>query len=164
MEDLRYPIGKFTNPGPLTDQARRECIRTIAEAPSRIRAALKGLSETQLDTPYREGGWTVRQVVHHVADSHINAYVRFKLAATEDEPKIKTYEEKFWAETADAKSLPVEVSLALLENLHRRWVTFLESLGAAGLNRKFHHPDNGLMDLNTLLALYSGTDGTTGTS
>ncbi len=155
MEDLRYPIGKFTAPGLVTDQARKECIRTIAEAPGRIRAAVGGLTDAQLDTPYREGGWTLRQVVHHVADSHINAYVRFKLAVTEDEPKIKTYEEKFWAETADAKSLPVEVSLVLLENLHRRWVMFLESLAAGDFNRKFDHPDNGLMELNALLSLYS---------
>jgi len=155
MEDLRYPIGKFNLPGPLTDQARREMIRTIAETPKRIRNAVAGLSDAQLNTPYREGGWSVRQVVHHVADSHMNAYVRFKLGVTEQEPKVKTYEEKLWAETFDARSAPVEVSLLLLENLHRRWVLFLESLGAADFKRKIDHPDNGPMDLNDLLSLYS---------
>jgi uncharacterized damage-inducible protein DinB len=155
MEDLRYPIGKFIRPERLTGQARLECIRTIAEAPGRIRAAVDGLDDAQLDTPYREGGWTVRQVVHHVADSHLNAYVRFKLAVTEDRPRIKTYEEKLWAETADARTLPVEVSLVLLENLHRRWVAFLESLAPADFERKFDHPENGMMEVGSLLALYS---------
>lgn len=155
MEDLRYPIGRFTPPKQLDDAARRECIRTIAETPARIRAAVNGLDEARLETPYREGGWTVRQVVHHLADSHLNAYVRFKLTMTEETPTIKTYEEKRWAETADARTAPAETSLLLLENLHRRWVAFLESMTPADFARKLNHPENGPMDLDGLLALYS---------
>jgi hypothetical protein len=155
MEDLRYPNGKFTPPGRLTDDARRDCILAIAETPRKLKAAVAGLTDAQLDTPYREGGWTVRQVVHHIADSHLNAYVRFKLAITEDEPGIKTYQEKLWAETVDAKKMPVGVSLALLENLHDRWVTFLGALTPGDFDRKFHHPENGPRDLHWLLALYA---------
>lgn len=155
MEDLRYPIGQFTPPGPMPEAAQRECIRSISETPQRLRKAVAGLDDSRLETPYREAGWTVRQVVHHVADSHMNAYIRFKLAMTEAEPTIKTYEEKLWAETVDARTLPIEISLVLLENLHRRWVAFLESFAPADFKRKFMHPEYGPMDLNALLALYS---------
>src|SRR5580658_11327833 len=125
--DLRYPIGKFHRPGSLTDEQRRECIAAIEEAPARVRSALKGLSDQQLDAPYRPGGWTVRQVAHHLPDSHMNAYVRFKLGLTENEPTIKPYDEAEWAKLADART-PIEPSLALLENLHKRWVLLLRSL------------------------------------
>ena len=155
MENLRYPIGKFTHQGPLDEEGRRACIRSIEEAPTRFVAAVAGLTPGQLDTPYREGGWSVRQVVHHVADSHINAYCRFKLAMTEDNPTIKPYQEARWAETADAKTPDVGVSLALLESLHHRWVHLLRSLTPGDFGRKLMHPESGPMDLDRLLALYS---------
>src|SRR2546422_7140384 len=122
MSDLRYPIGTFKYEGELTEEGRRRAIDAIAEAPARLRAAVEGLTPQQLDTPYRPGGWTVRQVVHHVPDSHLNSYVRFRLALTEDEPAIKPYDEARWAGLVDARTAPVEVSLALLESLHERWV------------------------------------------
>src|SRR5881296_3131704 len=122
MNDLRYPIGKFQVRKRLTPADRRSLIPFIEEAPRNMRAAVANLNDAQLDTPYRDGGWTVRQVVHHVPDSHLNAYVRFRLALTENQPTIKPYEEARWAELADAKSAPVAVSLALLEPLHDRWV------------------------------------------
>jgi len=153
--DLRYPIGKFYRPETLSSDERRAGIDAIAEAPARLRAAIAGLDASQLDTPYRPGGWTVRQLVHHVPDSHMNAYVRFKLAATEDEPTIKTYEEARWAELADAKTAPIEPSLALLENLHKRWVLFLRSLAPPDWSRKFRHPELGTVSLEQNLALYA---------
>ena len=155
MDDLRYPIGKARMEARLEDGQRREMIDQIEETPARLRAAVAGLTPEQLDTPYRPGGWTVRQVVHHVPDSHVNAYVRFKLALTEPEPAIKTYDEALWAELADTRSVPVEVSLALLENLHRRWVALLRSLDAAEFDRTLRHPDHGLINLNQRLGLYA---------
>jgi hypothetical protein len=130
-------------------------IDQIAEAPARLRAAVEGLTPEQLETPYRPDGWTVRQVAHHVADSHLNAYVRFKLALTEDEPGIKTYKEALWAELADTREVPVEVSLTLLETLHRRWVALLRSLSAADFERTVRHPDHGVLNLNQLVGMYS---------
>jgi DinB superfamily len=153
--DLRYPIGKFERPASLTSEERREYVDAIAEMPARFAAAVAGLTAAQLDTPYRPGGWTVRQLIHHVPDSHMNAYVRFKLALTEDEPTIKPYEEARWAELADSKATPPAKSLALLENLHARWVPLLRSLGPAEWERKFRHPELGLMRLDQNLALYS---------
>lgn len=153
--DLRYPIGKFERPPSLTTGERGKHIESIAEMPARFAAAVAGLSATQLDTPYRPGGWTVRQLIHHVPDSHMNAYVRFKLALTEDEPTIKPYDEARWAELADSKATPIEKSLALLENLHARWVPLLRSLNATEWERKFRHPDLGEMRLDQNLALYS---------
>src|SRR5580698_3866401 len=125
MEDLRYPVGTFQFPAAVSSQELATFIDHIAETPARMRAAMAGLSESQLDTPYRPGGWTVRQVAHHVPDSHMNSYVRFRLALTEDSPVIKPYEESRWAELPDARSMPVEPSLVLLESLHARWVTLL---------------------------------------
>ena len=119
-QDLRYPIGPFQPVQTLTDEQRAACIAQIAETPARLLAAVEGLTPTQLDAPYRPGGWTVRQLVHHVADSHMNAFTRFKLALTESEPTIKTYEEALWAELADTKTPPIESSLAIVENLHER--------------------------------------------
>ena len=153
-KDLRYPIGKFQWEDGLSEARRREMIEGIAETPAKLRAAVAGFTEKQFDTPYREGGWTVRQVVHHLADSHLNAYVRFKLAMTEDEPTVKTYEEQLWAETPDAKAAPAELSLALLDGLHQRWALLLRSMSAADFNRKFTHPEHGKMTLERLLGLY----------
>jgi uncharacterized damage-inducible protein DinB len=154
-EDLRYPIGRLQPEENLSDERRREMIAQIEETPAKFRAAVKGLSAKQLDTPYREGGWTVRQVVHHVADSHLNAYARFKLALTEDVPTIKPYEQERWAETVDGRTAPVEVSLALIEALHSRWVMFLKSMSAADFARKFNHPEMGQLTVERLLGIYS---------
>jgi uncharacterized damage-inducible protein DinB len=152
---MRFPIGKFSFQAPSTTQQRRQWIAEIDEAPSRLRAAIAGLSEAQLDTPYRDGGWTVRQVIHHVPDSHINAYVRFKLALTETEPTIKPYEEAAWAELADTRETPVDVSLALLEALHTRWVSVLNSMSDADFAKQFRHPELGVVPLDKNLALYA---------
>jgi hypothetical protein len=131
-------------------------VARIAAAPAALRAAVAGLSDAQLDTPYRPGGWTVRQVVHHVPDSHLNAYVRIRLALTEDTPTIKPYEEARWAELPDARTLPIEVSLALLEGLHARWVGLLGGLGPADGARQFHHPEHGrLITVDELIAMYA---------
>lgn len=155
MSDLAYPIGKFTWDGPKGAADRAVRIDAIAAAPAALRAAVLGLSDAQLDTPYRPGGWTVRQVVHHVPDSHMNAYVRFKLAVTEDAPTIKPYDEAAWAELADVKAVPVATSLALLDALHARWVALLASLGDADWARTFRHPELGLVPLEKNLALYA---------
>jgi len=155
MTDPRYPIGKFQKQERITDQQRAELIQHIADAPSGLRSAVKGLDEGQLNTPYRDGGWTVKQVVHHLPDSHLNAYVRFKLALTENEPTVKTYHENLWAELSDARSAPIDTSLTLLETLHTRWVHFLRSLSPADFARKFNHPDHGLMNLDYLVQLYA---------
>jgi hypothetical protein len=153
--DLRYPVGKFERPERVSEEQIASFIGVIAETPARLRTAVAGLAPAQLDTPYRPGGWTVRQLVHHVPDSHMNAYVRFRLALTEDEPTIKTYEESRWAELADAKTSPTEPSLLLLENLHLRWVLLLRSLTPEDWKRTFRHPDLGLMRLDQNLALYA---------
>jgi uncharacterized damage-inducible protein DinB len=155
MADLSYPIGKFSFQAPSTREQRQQWIAEIAEAPPKLRAAVAGLSPEQLDTPYRPGGWTVRQVVHHVPDSHMNSYMRFKLALTEDEPTIKPYDEARWAKLADTSATPVEVSLTLLESMHDRWVRLLRSLKDADFERQFRHPELGMMRLDRNLALYA---------
>lgn len=156
MTDLSFPMGKFQLENDnLGDDERNLLISQIAETPARLREAVSGLSEGQLDTPYRPGGWTVRQVVHHVPDSHLNSYVRFKLALTEDEPLIKPYDEAQWAMLADSRETPVEVSLALLESLHSRWVVLLRSLAPEDFARKFRHPELGVVSLNKNVALYA---------
>lgn len=155
MEDLRYPIGKFGVDPEVTDAKRRRWIEEIAGTPAALRAAVAGLSEAQLDTPYRPGGWTVRQVAHHLPDSHLNAYVRFKLALTEAEPTVKTYDEAAWAELADGRTAPVELSLALLESLHRRWVLVLRSLFPGDFARTFRHPEWGTVSLDWYLQQYA---------
>jgi uncharacterized damage-inducible protein DinB len=155
MTDPRYPIGKAQLKPELSDAERREAMDAIAAVPANLRAAVAGLTQEQLDTPYRDGGWTVRQVVHHVPDSHVNAYIRFKLALTEDTPTIKTYEEDRWAQLADTKTTPIEVSLTLLEAVHRRWDDLLRSLGPGDFQRPLNHPDNGRMTLDQMLGLYA---------
>ena len=156
MADPRYPIGKFSFDGDVSDAARAARIADIEAAPRLLRAAVEGMSERQLDTPYREGGWTVRQVVHHVPDSHLNAYVRFKLALTEDAPTIKPYDEALWAALPDSRETPVAVSLTLLDALHQRWVTLLRAMAPADFSRTFIHPEHGRsMSLDQVLALYA---------
>ncbi|MEX1138631.1 MAG: putative metal-dependent hydrolase [Bacteroidota bacterium] len=154
-EQLRYPIGRFRAVKDLPQTEYPRLINEIAETPRRIRDAVKGLSDQQFDAPYRPGGWTVRQVVHHLPDSHLNAYIRFKLAMTEEHPTIKPYLEAVWAELPEAKSAPVEMSLVLLEALHTRWVTFLRSLRPEDFKRTLNHPENGTMTLDTVLQLYA---------
>jgi uncharacterized damage-inducible protein DinB len=142
-------------PGDVSSAKRAEAIREIASVPKKIRGAVQGLNDTQLETPYREGGWTVRQVVHHVPDSHMNAYVRWRLALTETEPTIKPYEEGAWARLEDAAHMPVEVSLRLLEPLHERWVTLLRSVKDHEFARTFLHPEHGVRTLDWMLFLYA---------
>ena len=153
--DLRYPIGKFDGKRALSEAERAACIQQIAEAPARVRDAVEGLTDEQFDTPYRPEGWTVRQVVHHLSDSHLNAYVRFKLGLTEDQPAIKTYDQKLWADLADSKTTRAETSVVLLEALHQRWVTLLGSMSAADFARTLNHPEHGLVPLDYMLALYA---------
>jgi uncharacterized damage-inducible protein DinB len=155
LSDPRYPVGKFTYTGPPDETQRKQMINDIEQAPAALRAAIKGLSAQQIETPYRDGGWTVRQVVHHVPESHMNAYIRFKLGLTEDSPTIKPYEEDRWARTADVQSTPLEVSLALLDSLHDRWVRLLRSMKPEEWKRQFNHPEMGPMPLEKSLALYA---------
>ncbi|MEK6323642.1 MAG: YfiT family bacillithiol transferase [Acidobacteriota bacterium] len=154
MTDLQFPIGRFKLDGTPTDGQVRQAINEIAEAPAKLRAAVEGLTAEQLDTPYRPGGWTVRQVVHHVPDSHLNSYCRFKLALTEDEPTIKAYHEDRWAELDDARTGPIEVSLAMLESLHKRWLLMLKSLTPDDFERTFRHPEIGVVSLAKNVCLY----------
>lgn len=153
MSDLRYPIGDF-NWEEKSIPSRQELIEKIATLPQRLRASVQALSENQLETPYRPDGWTVRQVVHHVADSHMNAYIRFRLGLTEDAPTIKPYDEAAWAELSDAKTAELEVSLSLLDGIHERWTSLMRTLPAESFARTFAHPDNGAMTLDTQLRLY----------
>jgi hypothetical protein len=154
MEDLRYPVGPFAAPESPAPAEIRRAIEVIAECPRALRAAVAGLTDSQLDTPYRDGGWTARQVAHHIADSHINAYIRTRLAVTEDTPRIKPYEESDWAKLDDARHAPVDVSIRLLEALHERWVRLLRSLPDAAFSRRFDHPENGVRPLHWLVFLY----------
>ncbi len=156
LEQLRYPIGRPVLPkGLLTADDRDTLIHAIVEAPSALCLAVDGLSEAQLNTPYRPGGWTVRQVVHHMPDSHINAYIRFKWALTEDNPVIKVYDEVAWSNLPDAKSAPVEISLQLLEAVHARWEQLLTGLTPKDFARTVVHPEDGLRSLDTFLAIYA---------
>ena len=155
MTDPRFPIGKFHFEGPPSQDQRTKLIAEIEQAPAALRTAVKDLSAQQLDMPYRDGGWTVRQVVHHLPDSHMNAYVRWKLALTEDEPTIKPYAEDRWAQLADTQSTSIEVSLALLESLHTRWVQLLRSLDSTDWKKNFRHPELGLVSLEKNLGIYA---------
>jgi hypothetical protein len=153
--DPRFPIGRFEYPQIVSPEERAQFVNRIAAAPARLRAIVKGLTTAQLDTPYRVGGWTIRQVVHHVPDSHMNSYIRFKLALTEDEPTIKPYDEAAWAKLGDTMETPVEISLELLESLHFRWVALLRGLSEEQWKRTMRHPENGLLRLDQVLALYA---------
>jgi len=156
MDDLRYPVGPFRYTETGSPAQRDQWLSQIATAPGELRAAVAGLSPGQLDTPYRPEGWTVRQVVHHLPDSHLNAYARIKLALTEEEPTIKPYEEARWAELPDARTGPVEPSLALLDFLHQRWLLLLRQLEPADFGRRFRHPEHGRMiGLDETLAMYA---------
>lgn len=155
-EAIRYPIGRFSAPETISPEQRQQYITAIAQLPQTLRKAVENLSDTQLDTPYREGGWTVRQLVHHIPDSHINSYVRFKWTLTEDRPTIKPYFEDRWAELPDTKHTPIEVSLRLLEALHQRWVVLLESLQEQDWQKAFIHPEtHKTIRLDTALAMYA---------
>ncbi|HEV8047769.1 MAG TPA: bacillithiol transferase BstA [Terriglobales bacterium] len=155
MADPRYPIGKFKFEGTTTEAQRNQFIDDIEQTPAALRSAIKNLDGKQVETPYRDGGWTVRQVVHHVPESHMNAYIRFKLALTEDKPTIKPYMEDRWAATEDVNSTPLDVSLALLDPLHDRWVRLLRTMRPADWKRTFKHPELGEVSLEKSLALYA---------
>ena len=156
MSDPRYPIGKFSYSDPLTAEQKQQYLSDIEQTPARLRASLRGLSDQQLDTPYREGGWTPRQVAHHVADSHMNSYIRFKLALTEDAPTIKAYSEPLWGELPDARMGPIEPSLALLTALHQRWIAAWKALAPSDWMRTFIHPRSGkAISLDGLAAIYA---------
>jgi uncharacterized damage-inducible protein DinB len=152
--DPRYPIGRFEMPKEVTKERRQQAMDEIASAPAKLRAAVQGLNGAQLDTPYREGGWTVRQVVHHVPDSHLNAYVRLKLALTEEKPTIKPYDEAAWADLADSKNVPIEVSQALLDSVHTRWDSLWRSMKPEQFARVLVHPEAGERTVDWLLFLY----------
>jgi len=158
IQDLRYPVGDFIPPSADNQETRAENIEIVRLLPERLKAAVAALTDSQLDTPYREGGWTVRQTVHHVADSHMNAYIRFKLALTEDWPTVKPYEEALWADLADSR-LPIEPSLELLTALHLRWVTLVESMTDRDFQKGYIHPgikeNGGRQPLSVVLALYA---------
>jgi hypothetical protein len=153
--DPRYPIGKFQAPIEATPALRQQAIEVIAGAPAKLRAAVEGLSPAQLDTPYREGGWTVRQVVHHVPDSHLNGYVRLRLALTEEQPTVRPYEEALWAKLPDAENGPIEMSLTLLEVLHERWVRLWRALTPEQFARVLVHPDHGPLTVDWLAFCYA---------
>ena len=156
LEQLRYPVGRFARvTAPLDRAARAAHIDIIEQMPARFRSLVAGKSDAQLDTPYRPDGWTVRQVVHHVPDSHMNAYIRMKFAMTEEAPAIKVYQESLWAELPEAKTGPVDMSLTLLDGLHRRWVMFLRALGDADFGRVYVHPELGRVTLDEAIALYA---------
>lgn len=153
--EWKYPLGPWSYPASTTPEEHRAWIEVLAAAPARMRAAVNGLTPEQLDTPYRPGGWSVRQVVHHVPDSHMNGYIRFKMAITENAPTIKPYNEVLWSELPDVSSTPIETSLALLEALHGRWVRLLESMSPADFARTFYHPEVGTLNLGQYLAGYA---------
>ena len=154
MEDLRYPVGRFDRHAPLPAGGRHALINSLATVPARLEDALSSLTDNQLDTPYREGGWTVRQVTHHLPESHMNAYIRMKWGLTEDVPTIKTYHEERWAELPDGRTAPIAASVELLTAIHRRWVIMLESMEDKDYLRAIRHPELGEMDLLTLLKMY----------
>ena len=154
-QDLRYPLGKYQPPERISSEQRTEWINTIAALPQELKQAVSHLTESQLDTPYRPSGWTVRQVVHHLPDSHLNSYIRFRLALTEDTPTIKPYDEAKWAELPDAKTGPIGSSLLILEGLHERWTALLRTLDDAAFARTLRHPEWGEIRLDWTLGLYA---------
>jgi hypothetical protein len=154
LDDLRFPIGRFSAPASSMAGVRAAHIQTLRLLPERLRAATDGLNDTQLDTTYREDGWTLRQVVHHLADSHANAYIRFKLALTEEWPIVKTYDEAAWANLSDSRWLPIGSSMALITALHERWVELLDALSDDDFRKGFTHPEHGQVNLAKALAMY----------
>ena len=152
---LRFPTGRFHRPQSLDAAGRAKAIESIATTPARLRDAVRELTPEQIETPYRPGGWTVRQVAHHLPDSHLNALFRFKLALTEDEPTIKPYDEAAWAELADVRVVPIEVSVVLLEAAHERWLAILRAMTTRDFERTLIHPETGLQRLDQMLALYA---------
>jgi uncharacterized damage-inducible protein DinB len=154
-DNLRYPLGRFRFEAETAAVNRQRCVEDLALLPQQLAAALEGLSDEQLDTPYRPEGWTVRQLVHHIADSHVNACIRFRWALTEDEPTIKAYDDKLWAELPDARTEPVEPSLQMLTGLHARWVALVKAMQPADFSRRLVHPENGPGDLERYTALYA---------
>lgn len=155
MSDPRYPVGPFEPRLQLTSEERRGMIEQIAATPARMREAIAGLDDAKLDTPYRDGGWTVRQVIHHVPDSHMNAFIRLKLALTEERPTIKPYDEAAWAKLPDARDTPVEVSMAILESVHSRWTGLLRALSDEQFRRTLLHPEHGVMTIDWLVSMYA---------
>lgn len=155
LEELRYPTGKWIKVPNLDAAGRASLIDKIADVPRALTAAVTGLSDAQLDTPYRDGGWSARQIVHHLADSHMNAFIRVKLGVTEDNPTIKPYDEETWAKTTDSLQTPVGLSLSILEGLHARWSRLLRSMDAADFDRTVLHPERGPMSLADVLGLYA---------
>lgn len=156
IEQLKYPIGHYQVPESVSQTQRKAWIEDIANLPKQIRAAVEGLTDAQLDMPYREGGWTIRQVVHHIADSHVNSYTRFMLAATETNPTIRPYEEHLWAELPEAKNAPIEYSMAIIDAIHSRWVLHLNNLTEDGWARTFFHPGSKMTyNIDKVLGLYS---------
>lgn len=156
MDDPRYPIGTFQAPATIDAEMRRDHLERIESLPLDLRNAVVGLDDAQLDTPYREGGWTLRQVVHHVADSHMNAFTRHKLALTEETPTIRPYDQTRWAELPDARTAPIGMSLAMLDAIHARWTHMLRALAPEHFERRFHHPEMGkTISLDVNLALYA---------
>ncbi|HEY5061969.1 MAG TPA: putative metal-dependent hydrolase [Gemmatimonadaceae bacterium] len=155
MDDLRFPVGRFQRAEELSAAQRRDAIAVIAATPAELRGAVRGLNDAQFDTPYRPDGWTVRQVVHHIPDSHANALIRFKLGLTENNPTVKPYDEAAWAKLEDARSTPIEISLSLVDGLHDRWIRVLNAMSPADFKRTLNHPENGVMTLDHLLALYA---------
>jgi hypothetical protein len=158
MTDLRYPIGRFRAPEIVTESDRNKAVDEIAALPAQMRAAVREWTPKQLDTPYRPDGWTVRQVIHHVPESHMNSYIRFKLALTENEPTVKAYDETAWANLPDATTAPVDVSLDLLDALHQRWVNVLRQITPSQWKRTFRHPEDGIvrLDMNSLIYAWHG--------
>jgi hypothetical protein len=152
---LRYPIGKFKAPKNFTDELREEFISEIEETPFHLRNAVENLDEDQLNTPYRQGGWTVEQVIHHLPDSHMNAYIRVKLALTENEPVIKPYDQDAWAKLEDYRTTPIETSLQLLDSVHLRWIILLRSLNPDQFERSMQHPEIGLITIDWCVAQYA---------
>ncbi len=154
-EEMRYPIGRYNPPARISAEQRKIWIDDLSHFPGTLRQAVADLDDVQLDTSYRDGGWTVRQVIHHLPDSHLNSYVRFKLALTEDTPAVKGYQEAAWAELTDARSGPVDLSLSLLDSLHGRWVILLRAMTEADFERSFHHSELGEVTLGRMLGLYA---------
>ena len=153
--DLSFPIGKWQKPEAISSADRQRLIAVIAAAPDQFRAAVQGLNDKQLDTPYRPSGWTVRQVIHHIPDSHMNSYLRMKFAVTENDPLVKAYDEAVWARLHDASTMRLEPSLQMISGLHARWSDFLGSLTEAEWARAFVHSENGPMRVDIALSLYA---------